>query len=105
MYLLVVTYILTYRCICMLFQVWGPMAQLTFWGLQEYDHVPAARTARKALTSQMNTMMLRQWNHHGYFCENFYPAKDHDGCSPGAMKFYHWGALAGFIAIVDEGFY
>ena len=85
--------------------VWGPMAQLTYWGLAEYDHVPAARTARKAMCSQMNRMMLEQWRNNGFICENYFPAKGHDGCSPGAMKFYHWGALSGFISIVDEGFY
>ena len=91
--------------------VWGPMAQLTYWGLQQYDHVPLARTARRALTSQMNSMMLKQWRAHGFICENFHPAKDFDGCSPpgpgttGAMKFYHWGALSGFIALIEAGFY
>ena len=114
------------------------MAQLTFWGLQQYDHVTAARTARKvgdsdsrrgsssgqsppaamytltssgglwlckALCAQMNDMMLQQWRQHAYICENYHPAKGHDGCSPGAMQFYHWGALSGFISLVDEGYY
>ena len=65
------------------------MAQLTYWGLQNYQHVPAAKTAAKALTKQMNSMMLEQWRNHHFICENFYPAKGHDGCSPGAMTFYH----------------
>jgi len=37
--------------------------------------------------------------------ENYYPARGHDGCSPGAMHFYHWGALSGFISLIDAGFY
>jgi hypothetical protein len=53
----------------------------------------------------MNDMMLRQWRQHAYICENYHPAKGHDGCSPGAMQFYHWGALSGFISLVDEGYY
>jgi|EP01046_Picozoa_sp_COSAG06_P021195 putative isomerase len=81
------------------------MAQLTYWGLQNFDHVPSARTARKALVSQMDQMMMEQWNNHGYICENYFPAKGHDGCSPGAMHFYHWGALSGFISLVEEGYY
>lgn len=44
--------------------VWGPMAQLTYWSLQEYDHIPAVRTARKALTKQMTAMFLDQWRRH-----------------------------------------
>ena len=53
--------------------VWGPMMQLTYWGLQRYDHVPVARTARKALCKQMTALMLRQWHLHGHICENFGP--------------------------------
>ena len=48
--------------------VWGPMAQLTYWGLENYDHVPSARTARKALVSQMDSMMLDQWRMNGCKC-------------------------------------
>ena len=36
------------------------MAQLTYWGLEMYQHdVPSAGVATKALCSQMNAMMLR----------------------------------------------
>ena len=44
------------------------MAQLTYWGLQNYGHVPSAATARRALCKQMNGMMLEQWRNHGYIC-------------------------------------
>ena len=27
------------------------------------------------------------------------------GVGAGAMRMYHWGALAGFIGLVDNGFY
>lgn len=73
--------------------------------LQNYDHVPSARVARKALCSQMTEMMLDKWREHRLICENYYPAKTHTGCSPGAMHFYHWGALNGFISLVEAGMY
>lgn len=41
--------------------VWGPMAQLTYWSLQNYDHVPAVRKGRKALVKQMGSLMMSQW--------------------------------------------
>ena len=53
--------------------VWGPMAQLTWWSLREYDHVPAARAVRKALATQMTALMLSQWRRNRYICENFEP--------------------------------
>ena len=32
--------------------VWGPQVLLTYWGLREYAHVPAAAAARRALVAQ-----------------------------------------------------
>ncbi len=40
------------------------MAQLTYWSLQEYDHVPAVKSGRKALCKQMTALMLSQWRGH-----------------------------------------
>jgi len=42
--------------------VWGPMAQLVYFSLREYDHVDIVRKSRKALCSQMKSLMLSQWN-------------------------------------------
>jgi hypothetical protein len=40
--------------------IWGPMAQLVHWSLENYDHVPAVRKGRKALVKQMGQLMLSQ---------------------------------------------
>ena len=50
--------------------------------------------------------MLEQWRSRGLICENFYPAKGAvpSGCSPGAMHMYHWGALTGFIGLLEAGY-
>eukprot|EP00440_Ansanella_granifera_P056074 gb/GFBE01060778.1/.p1 GENE.gb/GFBE01060778.1/~~gb/GFBE01060778.1/.p1 ORF type:complete len:828 (+),score=155.91 gb/GFBE01060778.1/:1-2484(+) len=87
--------------------VWGPMAQLTFWSLQYYDHVPAVRQGRKALCKQMNSLMLWQWRKNRHICENYSPhrtADDHSGDCSGT-KFYHWGALTGMISLIEQGYY
>ena len=68
--------------------VWGPMAQLTYWGLQQYDHVPAAKTGRQALVKQMNSLFVTKWREARLICENYYPHKVHESCSPGAMHMY-----------------
>jgi len=87
--------------------VWGPMAQLTYWSLQAYDHVPAVRAGRKALCKQMTALMLSQWREHRHICENYNPHRTADtskgDCS--GDKFYHWGALNGMITMVEEGWY
>eukprot|EP01045_Picozoa_sp_COSAG04_P000647 COSAG04_NODE_17_length_40288_cov_9.152728_3_plen_256_part_00 len=86
--------------------VWGPMAQLTYWSLQQYDHVPAVRTARKGLAKQMAGLMMSQWDKHRHICENYSPDKEAEvdfaeGDCHGT-KFYHWGALTGLIGLIED---
>ena len=38
------------------------MAQLTYWSLQQYDHLPVVRSARKAMCKQMTDMFLEQYD-------------------------------------------
>lgn len=46
----------------------GPMVQLTYWSLQNYDQVPSVRSARKALAKQMAGLMMSQWDAHRHIC-------------------------------------
>ena len=47
------------------------MAQLTWWGLQNFDHVPSVRTGRKALVKQMNQLLHHEWDSRALICENY----------------------------------
>lgn len=44
--------------------VWGPLSILTFWSLQEYDHVPEVQHGRRMMVKQLSAMMQRVWNSH-----------------------------------------
>ena len=91
--------------------VWGPMAQLTHWSLQNYDHVPSVRAARKGLARQMSAMFVDEWRRYAHVCENYNPHRNasvvvagktwSDDCT--GTRFYHWGALAGLIEVVEQG--
>jgi putative isomerase len=85
--------------------VWGPMALLTYWGLshEAYASLPAVAKARTALCAQMSELFLRQWRLNRHVCENFSPKRNATECT--GMHFYHWGGLAGFIGLIDAGFY
>ena len=50
--------------VCVVVEVWGPMVQLVYWSLLEYDHVPVVRAAKKALAKQMTALTLSQWKAH-----------------------------------------
>jgi len=79
------------------------MAQLTYWSLQNYDHISVVQTARKALCKQMTAMMMNQWNLHRHICENFNPHKDGADCT--GSQYYHWGGLAGLISLIEAGYW
>ena len=85
--------------------VWGPMALLTYWGLQHpsYATLPVVASARAALCKQMGAMFLNQWRLNHHVCENFSPKRNATECT--GMHFYHWGALAGFIGLLDAGYW
>ena len=86
--------------------VWGPMAQLTFWGMQNYD-TELVTLGRKSLCKQMEALFLSQWNEHRHVCENYNPHKTADtskgDCS--GTYFYHWGALTALIGLMEDGLY
>jgi len=83
--------------------IWGPMALLTYWGLQRYDHVAEVAAARRGLCKQMGGLFLDLWRRHAHVCENYSPLRDASACS--GMRFYHWGALTGFIGLLEAGHY
>ena len=43
--------------------------------LQNYDHVPQVRAARKAMCKQLAGLMMSQWDQHRHICENYNPHK------------------------------
>lgn len=85
--------------------VWGPMIQLTYWALAapEYAHISLVSQGRKALAKQATAMMVNQWRLHRHVCENYNP--HHNGTDCTGDKFYHWGGLAGFVSLLEAGFY
>ena len=83
--------------------VWGPMAMLTYWSLDEYRHVPAVAKGKAALVKQMRQLMLSQWRAHAHICENFNPHRSADtsGGDCSGTTFYHWGALTGLLSAFE----
>lgn len=132
-------------------RVWGPMAQIVYWSLQEKDEISSLSSssslmasasllqqnindllrnenllranqrktrsksssssslpsnitkARKSLCSQMEALMMSQWEENRHICENYSPFKNATECS--GTLFYHWGALNGIIGMIDDGYY
>ena len=85
--------------------VWGPMAQLVYWGLDhpKYRHCTFVQRAKASLAKQMNSLFMHLWSSKRHVCENFSPHKDSKECT--GDKFYHWGGLTGFLSLLENGYY
>ncbi|MDZ7402329.1 MAG: trehalase family glycosidase [candidate division KSB1 bacterium] len=79
--------------------IWAPMNFLVYWGLRNYD-LPQAR---KDLAEKSNALLLKQWQEKSYVRENYHAET---GGDPGVNSdhFYHWGALLGMIALMENGY-
>ncbi|MDZ7319854.1 MAG: trehalase family glycosidase [candidate division KSB1 bacterium] len=80
--------------------IWAPMNFLVYLGLRNYD-LPQTR---KDLAKKSNALLLKQWQEKGYVRENYHAET---GGDPGANSdhFYHWGALLGMIALLENGYH
>jgi putative isomerase len=81
-------------------RIWAPMNFLVYLGLRNYD-LPEAR---KGLVAKSSKLLLQSWLSETHVYEN-YNAETGQGNDAGMSdKFYHWGALLGFIGLMEEGY-
>ena len=81
-------------------RVWGPMNFLVYMGMRNYG----LEKARKDLVEKSKSLFLTQWLDNGYICENYNSATGECDDVRNCDLFYHWGALLGFIALLDDGY-
>ena len=73
-------------------------------GLQRYDHVPSVRAARLTLVAEAKALMLRDWNYYRRINENYNSITGSGSDNDSADPSYHWGALLGFISLLEAGY-
>jgi len=82
-------------------RIWAPMNLLVYLGLSRYANLTTF--ARENLTKQSAALLLLDWNNHHHVQENN-NALTGSGCDvANADPFYHWGALHGFINLMEGG--
>lgn len=81
-------------------RVWGPMNFLVYMGIRHYN----LEKARKDLVEKSRSLFMKQWQENGYICENYNSATGACDDVRNCDLFYHWGALLGFITMVEEGY-
>jgi hypothetical protein len=82
-------------------RIWAPLNFLVYMGLRNYD-LPEAR---KALSEKSKNLLLKGWLKDGYVFENYSATTGIGDDVENSDKFYHWGALLGFITLIEEGYF
>jgi hypothetical protein len=85
-------------------RIWGPMNFLVYMGLRNYD-LPEAR---KILTDKSAQLMMENVKLNGYIYENYNAVTGNlmniEEARYRGDSYYHWGALLGFIRLLEEGY-
>ncbi|MDR0540660.1 MAG: hypothetical protein LBH19_00445 [Dysgonamonadaceae bacterium] len=82
-------------------RIWAPLNFLVYMGLRNYD-LPEAR---KQLSEKSKNLLLKSWLKDRYVFENYNATTGVGDDVTSSDKFYHWGALLGFITLMEEGFF
>lgn len=81
-------------------RIWAPMNFLVYLGLKNYD-LPRAK---KDLVEKSKKLLLKSWMSDKYIYENYNAETGAGDDVANSDKFYHWGALLGFISLIEEGY-
>jgi len=81
-------------------RVWAPMNYLVYLALRKHN----CKEACRVLAEKSRALLLGEWMKYGHVHEN-YNADTGEGCDVGSSdRFYHWGALLGLIALMEDGY-
>jgi hypothetical protein len=82
-------------------RIWAPLNFLVYLGMRNY-HLP---DAKKDMVEKSKNLLMKSWMAENYVCEN-YNAGTGTGDEAGIWSdaFYHWGALLGFMDMLDKGY-
>ena len=80
-------------------RIWGPMNYLIYLGLCNYD-LPVVR--REVAQKSFN-LFAKEWTEKGHVHENYNAMLGTGDDVTSSDKFYHWGALLGYVEYLEEG--
>lgn len=82
-------------------RIWGPMNYLVYLGLGKYDGEEIAQ-ARRELAQKSFELFSKEWTEKGHVHENYNAITGNGDDVTNGDKFYHWGALLGYIEYLEE---
>lgn len=85
-------------------RIWAPLNFLVYMGLHNYDTL-VINDIRRQFSEKSKNLLLKSWNSHQYVFENYNATTGRGDDVENSDKFYHWGALLGFINLIEQGLY
>ncbi len=79
-------------------RIWGPMNYLVYLGLQNY----ADSATRSAFAKKSYDLFLKEWTEHGHVHENYNAITGSGDDVSSSDRFYHWGALLGYVEYLEQ---
>ena len=79
-------------------RIWGPMNYLVYLGLRNYDNPDVTRE----FAQKSYDLFLQEWKKNGHVHENYNGITGVGDDVGSSDRFYHWGALLGYIQYLQE---
>lgn len=79
-------------------RIWGPMNYLVYLGLENYQDT----AARSAFARKSYALFLKEWREKGHVHENYNAITGDGDDVTSSDRFYHWGALLGYIEYLEQ---
>jgi len=83
-------------------RIWGPMNYLVYLGLLNYQGHEIEQ-ARRELAQRSFTLFSSEWTEKGHVHENYNALTGNGDDVTNSDKFYHWGALLGYMEYLEQG--
>ena len=79
-------------------RIWGPTNYLVYLGLENYDFPEV----REQFAEKSRRLLLKDWLVQGYVYENWNATTGQGDDVGSSDRFYHWGALLGYISMMHQ---
>ncbi len=80
-------------------RIWGPMNYLVYLGLRNY---PDSAATRKDFAQKSYDLFLKEWKENGHVHENYNATLGSGDDVANSDRFYHWGALLGYVEFLEQ---
>jgi putative isomerase len=80
-------------------RIWGPMNYLVYLGLRNYDDT----AVRRDFAQKSAGLFFGEWRDRGHVHENYNAISGAGDDVTSSDRFYHWGALLGYIEYLEQG--